>query len=188
MGSATQEGATYLKRSMLAFGFLLATMPITAAAQSERNPSDGDIVPVRSEARSDGVFSGLAGHWSGSGVITMSNGAAERIRCRASYIVGSGGSALQQNLRCASQSYQLLINSDVASDGGGMVYGSWAEQTHGVSGNVSGRASGSSIVAHVVGGGFAASFDVRSHGGTLSVSIRPQGGDVAAVAITLHRG
>jgi len=118
----------------------------------------------------------------------MSNGAAERIRCRATYAVSGAGRALQQTLRCASDSYRLEISSNVVSEGGALS-GSWSEATRGVSGSISGRASGSQIVAYVAGAGFTARLDVRTQGNRQSVTIRPSGGtDVSAVSIALHKG
>ncbi len=140
------------------------------------------------DARGAGPFSDLAGYWSGSGIMRLANGTAERIRCRASYAVAPGGRAAQQTLRCASASYRLDISSNVISEGGALS-GSWTETSRGVSGNISGRASGSQIVANVWGAGFAASFDILTRGHSQSVTIRPQQGtDVAAVSISLHKG
>ena len=125
----------------------------------------------------------------GWGTITMTNGASERIRCKGSYAVNGTGKAVQQNLRCASASYRLEISSNVTSEGG-VLSGYWSEATRSVSGNVSGRASGTEIVANVMGAGFTARLDVRTHGDKQSVTIRPQGGDrdVAAVSIALRKG
>jgi hypothetical protein len=126
---------------------------------------------LRADPGSEGPFLGLSGYWSGSGTITMTNGAAERIRCRATYAVNGTGRAVQETLRCASDSYRLEIST-----------------SRGVSGSISGRASGSEILANVAGGGFVARLDVRTHGDRQSVTIRPQGGtDVAAVSIALHK-
>src|SRR6202045_4410717 len=108
--------------------------------------------------------------------------------CKAAYVVNATGKALQQTLRCASDSYRLEINSNVISEGGSLS-GSWAEATRGVSGNISGRASGAEIVANVAGAGFAARLDVRTHDDKQSVTIRAQGGtDVSAVSIALRKG
>ena len=143
---------------------------------------------VQAEPGSEGPFLGLSGHWSGAGTITMTNGATERIRCKATYAVNAAGKGLQQSLRCASDSYRVEIKSNVISDGGSLS-GSWSETTRGLSGNVSGRASGAEIVANVAGAGFAARLDVRTHDDKQSVTIRPQGGtDVSAVSIALRRG
>ncbi|MGC2224351.1 MAG: hypothetical protein WA624_19375 [Methylocella sp.] len=118
----------------------------------------------------------------------MTNGATERIRCKASYAVNAAGKALQQSLRCASDSYKLEIRSNVISEGGSLS-GSWAEATRGVSGNISGRASDAEISANVAGAGFSARLDVRTHGGKQSVTLKPQGdAGVSAVSISLRKG
>ena len=143
--------------------------------------------PVHADPGPESPFLGWSGYWSGSGIITMTNGAAERIRCRATYAVNAGGRAVEQVLRCASDSYRLEISSNVMSQRGALS-GSWSEATRGVSGSISGRASGSQVVAYVGGSGFTARLDVRTHGNRQSVTIRPQGGtDVAAVSIALHK-
>ena len=82
----------------------------------------------------------------------------------------------------------MEISSNVISEGGSLS-GSWADATRGMSGNISGRASGAEIVAKVAGAGFTARLDVRTHGDKQSVMIRPQGGtDVSAVSIALRKG
>ena len=167
--SSLKPSASCLKKAVIASAILL----ISAQAQAEPG--------------SEGPFLGLSGHWSGAGTITMANGATERIRCKAAYAVNATGKALQQTLRCASDSYRLEISTNVVSEGGSLS-GSWAEVTHGVSGNISGRASGAEIVANVAAAGFAARLDVRIQGDKQSVSIRPHGDtEVSAVSIALRK-
>jgi hypothetical protein len=140
------------------------------------------------EPGSEGPFLGLSGHWSGAGTVTLANGATERLRCKAAYAVNATGKALQQTLRCASDSYRLEIRSNVISEGGSLS-GSWAEATRGVSGNVSGHASGAKILANVAGAGFTARLDVRIQGDKQSVTLKPQGDtEVSAVSISLRKG
>ncbi len=135
-----------------------------------------------------GPFSGMSGHWSGGGVISMADGSTERIRCRASYAVPPGGAALNQSLRCASASYRLDISANVLASGGGLS-GSWSEASRGVSGTISGRATGGGIQAYVSGAGFTASIAIHTRGNSQSVAIRPQAGtDVSYVSITMRRG
>jgi len=165
-----KPSASCLKKAVFASGLLLIS------AQGHADPS------------SQGPFLGLSGSWSGAGTVTMTNGAIERIRCKATYAVNASGKAVQQTLRCASDSYRFEISSNVISEGGSLS-GSWAEATRGVSGNISGRASGAEIVANVAGAGFTARLDVRTQGERQSVAIRPQGGtDVTAVSIALRKG
>jgi hypothetical protein len=165
-----KSSASCLKKAVIASGILL----ISAQAQAEPG--------------SERPFLGLSGHWSGAGTVTMTNGATERIHCKAAYAVNATGKAVQQTLRCASDSYRVEISSNVISEGGSLS-GSWAEATRGVSGNISGRVSDAEIVANVAGAGFSARLDLRTQGERQSVTIRPQGGtDVTAVSIALHKG
>jgi hypothetical protein len=116
----------------------------------------------------------------------MANGARERIRCRASYTVTNQGMNLQQDLRCASDSYQFNVTSSVGYDNGA-IFGSWTETTRAATGSVTGRASGGSIQANIQGMGFQATLTVSTHGNSQSVSIRPTGSDVTAVSIALSK-
>src|ERR1700686_2562456 len=79
------------------------------------------------------LFTNLAGSWSGEGRVDLQDGTSERIRCRASYSVGDGGSTLQQQLRCASDNYRFEVSSSVQSQGGARS-GSWSEPTRNVTG------------------------------------------------------
>jgi hypothetical protein len=131
-------------------------------------------------------FAGLAGAWNGSGTITMSNGASERIRCRAGYTVSNQGMNLQQDLRCASDSYKFDVTSSVGYDNGA-IFGTWTETTRNATGSVSGRASGGNLQANIQGIGFLATLTVNTRGSSQSVAIRPQGTDVSSVMISLAR-
>ncbi len=73
-----------------------------------------------------GPFAGMAGVWSGGGTVTLDDGSSERIRCRATYAVGAGGTGLNQTLSCASDSYRFNLSSNVVSSGGSLS-GTWSE-------------------------------------------------------------
>jgi hypothetical protein len=133
-----------------------------------------------------GPFVNLAGNWSGSGTITTSSGAGERIRCRARYVVSDGGRSFQQALTCASDSYKFEISSTVQAQGG-TVTGTWQEATRGVSGNLSGRITGQHIQARVDGMGFTAGVAVNTSGHSQAVVIRPQGTEISEVSVSLHK-
>ncbi len=138
-------------------------------------------------ASAAGPFSGLEGYWSGEGTISVANGSSERIRCKATYAVDASGSALNQSLRCASDSYHLEIASNVVRSGG-TVTGSWSEATRSATGNISGRINGGQISATIVGTGFTAGLALSTRGKTQSVTIRPQGGtDIRDVSITMRK-
>jgi hypothetical protein len=73
--------------------------------------SDGDgnaqSRATQGSASSEGPFGQLAGSWSGSGTIDLSNGRHEPIKCRASYDVLEEQNKLQLNIHCASDSYNF---------------------------------------------------------------------------------
>jgi hypothetical protein len=145
--------------------------------------SAGDAAPA---AAASGPFAALAGSWSGSGTISVSNGTNERIRCRATYNVLEEGRSAQLSLRCASDSYNFNLLGNVRYEGGA-VSGSWAEATRNVSGAISGRASGSQILVTAQAASFAANLLLVTRGNRQSVSIRAAGGDITGVDIALSR-
>jgi hypothetical protein len=128
-------------------------------------------------------FAPFAGSWSGTGTIETTNGN-ERIRCRATYDVN--GKSLQLNLRCASDSYNFNLTSNVHYDGGA-ISGTWSELTRNASGHISGHVSGNQILVSAEGASFAANLLMVTRGDRQSVSIRASGADIHGVSIALSR-
>jgi hypothetical protein len=131
-------------------------------------------------------FAGFDGSWSGTGKVTMSDGSSERIRCRANYKVGSGGSTLEQSLRCASDSYKFDLASNVTSSGSN-VSGSWSESSRNVFGNLNGKAGGGQIDVFVEAAGFAANITLTTRGNKQNVSITSKG-EIRGVQISMVKG
>jgi hypothetical protein len=148
-------------------------------------------VPAQAQQRtaeaSTGPFEGLAGIWSGNGLITMKDGGHERIRCRGTYAVQSGGNNLQQQLLCASDSYKFETSTDITHSGGQLL-GNWSENTHHVGGKISGRTVGNAIQARAEGDTFTAFLSVTTHGDRQTVSIQSPGSLLSEVLISLTRG
>lgn len=138
-------------------------------------------------AFSPGPFEGLAGSWSGGGTITMKDGGHERIHCRGTYTVGTGGNSMRQELRCASDSYKFEMSSDITQTGDQLA-GNWTENTRHLAGHVSGRATPTQIHARAEGDTFTALLAVSTHGDRQSVSIQSPGSEVSDVSITMTRG
>src|SRR5256885_14665592 len=124
-------------------------------------------------------FAAMAGSWSGDGVLSTSDGGRERLRCRASYDVAGTGTELRLNRKCASQSYNFDLASEVQYRGGA-ISGSWSEASRNASGTISGRAAGDHIEAAARGESFSANLSLTTRGGQQTVSIRPQGTNVTA--------
>jgi hypothetical protein len=134
-----------------------------------------------------GPFTAYAGSWTGSGVVTASNGNSERIRCRAHYSVLQSDTDLNQQLRCASDSYHFDVNCVLLADPEGRVRGTWEETTRRANGSVSGQLAGGVVTGHVSGTGFTADITVTLHGDRQSVRLTPNGADITLVAIELRR-
>ena len=138
------------------------------------------------QALAAGLFSGLAGDWSGSGHITMSDGKRERLRCRASYSVGQGGDTVDIAIRCASDSYKFDLSGYLRNNNGS-VSGQWSETNFNSAGTLNGRASGNSINAQAVGSTFSAGLSITTSGGRQSVTIRPGVTEVQQVSLSFQR-
>jgi len=131
-------------------------------------------------------FRGLEGSWSGGGVLSTSDGNQERLRCRAAYDVGGAGEQLRLNIRCASDSYNIDLSSDVAYRGGA-ISGQWSESSHNASGTIEGRANSDRIEALASGQTFSAGLSLTTRGNRQMISIRPQGTEITGVNLELSR-
>ena len=132
-----------------------------------------------------GPFAGMAGNWSGGGTVTLDDGSSERLRCRASYAVGAGGSGLNLSLVCASDSYKFDLRGDVISDRGALS-GSWSESSRGVTGTLEGRGANGNFQVVANAAGFSANLSLTTRGNRQSVSIRSESAFRAAT-ISLSR-
>ncbi|MCF2523893.1 hypothetical protein [Bradyrhizobium sp. G127] len=144
------------------------------------------LVSSQSSAQSGQPFAGMSGVWSGKGSISLEGGAREAIRCRATYAVRNDGNALQQTLRCASDSYKIELTSNVVASGG-KLSGTWSEATRNVSGDVEGTTSGGRFQVVVRAGTFSADLALTTRGNSQSVVIRSEGGEFKGANITLTR-
>lgn len=124
-------------------------------------------------AQSGGLFTGMAGIWSGGGTVTLDDGSTERIRCRATYAVGAGGNGLNQTLVCASDSYKFDLKSNVVADRG-VLSGTWSESSRGINGNLEGRGTSGNFQVIVSAPGFTANLALTTRGNKQSVVIRSE--------------
>ncbi len=141
----------------------------------------GSVAP----AQSPGVFSGMAGVWSGSGTVSLDNGQSERIRCRATYAVSRDGSGLNQVLTCASDSYKFDLKSNVIANGG-VLSGTWSESSRNIAGNLQGRAGRGHFDVVVGAPSFTANLSMTTTGNRQRVTIRSEGAFRSA-SISLSR-
>jgi hypothetical protein len=168
-----ESGVTRSTRAVaLAAAMLVASLPaLNWAAAAESGP-----------------FAPLDGVWTGSGTVSLQNGTKERLRCRAQYVITSGGSNLQQSLKCDSDTYHFHVTAYV-NEKGGNLSGNWTEETKNVSGSISGKASGSQLSVSIsAGSAFSARMSVVTSGSSQSVSIKPKGDtDITDVSVKMSR-
>jgi hypothetical protein len=136
-------------------------------------------------AHAAGAFSGFGGSWSGSGHIRLENGRREAIRCSASYVPHSGGTAMGLLLRCASASGRVELRADLRSRGN-RVFGSWEERSYNVAGDVSGLATGTNLRLQF-GGSLSGAMVVTTSGSSQSISVRTDASALQGVNVSLHR-
>lgn len=119
-----------------------------------------------------GLFTGLAGQWSGRGTVTLEDGSRERLRCRATYTVP--GASMLMVLTCASDSYKFDLRADVVSAGSN-ISGKWSETSRNVGGDLSGRGGGGSFQVVAIAAGVKANINLRTTGNKQSIAIRSEG-------------
>jgi len=142
--------------------------------------------PSLAQQHAESPFAGLPGTWTGTGTISLSSGAKERIRCRATYRLDSRVD-LRLALSCTSDSYRFELQSQINySDR--TITGSWNETTRGVGGHITGSAVGGQIRARAEGQTFTALLAMNTRGSRQSVSIESPGSEMSRIAIDLARG
>ncbi len=153
--------------------------------------------PGNKAGRTTGTFPGirrlilavgtlLVASVSGSASYAQSDGSSERLRCRATYAVGAGGTGLNLSLTCASDSYRFILSSNVVAQGGALS-GTWSESSRGISGNLEGRGGSGNFQVVANAPGFTANLSLATQGNRQSIVIRAAGQFRGAnIALTRH--
>lgn len=136
-------------------------------------------------ARASDVFANLPGAWSGGGTALLQDNSVERLRCRAKYSVTPSGTAVHEELNCASDSYKIEMKSDILYQNGELA-GTWVETGRQANGSIRGTVEGDVITTKVSGLGFNADVGIITHGSKQSIKIKSEGSYAKAVSIDLH--
>lgn len=144
------------------------------------------LCAATTRAAGTGPFAGFNGVWTGGGQIKLADGTQERIRCRATYVEGEGGTALQQSLRCASDSYNFELRSDVESQGG-RISGNWNEINRNIGGTLTGRAQPGRVEVKVNNPSFSADLTLVARENEQTVTIRSAGTQFSGATVSLRR-
>ena len=155
----------------------LAAAGVAAAAVTS-------VAPM-SVAAGAGPFDGLAGGWTGAGMLTYASGTQERLSCRVQH-VQSNPNNLQQALHCASDSYNFQINAQFNS-ANGRLSGSWSEKFLNVAGSVSGTVNNGRISGDLKGPTFVAQLSVVTKGTSQQVNIQAAIEHIRAVSVDMRK-
>jgi hypothetical protein len=131
-------------------------------------------------------FNAMAGAWTGTGTISVNNNK-ERLRCRANYNVSNGGTTVDLQIRCASDSYKFDLQGGVNSLNGN-ISGTWSESAHGAAGEIAGTVKAGLISARATGPYFSAHLSLRTSGNTQSISLNSPGSQISSVTMALSKG
>ena len=116
-------------------------------------------------------------------------GAAERIRCNASYRPrGSSQHEIDLQLRCASDSYNFDLSGQFTADEKNQITGRWTERSRNVGGTAIGNAQGDRLDIHVESSAFSADMVMVTRNRRQAVTIDSQGGgQIIKASISLSR-
>lgn len=134
-------------------------------------------------------FNKFGGNWTGNGLIYLSNGNKEKIRCRGGFTPADMFNvvSLKLELRCAGDSYNFELQSEL-NYRDGAISGTWSEMTRGVNGTVSGKINGDQIQAVAESQTFTAILELISIGeNKQQVRITSPGSEMTDVLIGLNR-
>jgi hypothetical protein len=129
-------------------------------------------------------LSEFSGYWSGTGVVTWTNGSSEQLKCVATY--KNATIDLRQNLRCASPGYAISASVDLKVEGDS-VSGSWEEKTYSANGVITGRVTETGLALAIKGPTFTADMSVNHSACKQTIEITPTGVDVSRISIGLGK-
>jgi hypothetical protein len=144
------------------------------------------LVAPAARALAAGPFEVMAGSWSGTGMVSTSDGSHERVRCLAKYVSEKAGNGVQLDLRCATDSYKVEFTSSIVQSGGALS-GNWFERTRRVGGQISGKAAGDEVNVRAFGQTFTALFNVKTQGTRQTFSMESPGAWIPEFTIALNR-
>jgi len=127
----------------------------------------------------------MAGYWTGTGKIVLTNGNSENVKCVVTYKIA--GSQLRQNVRCAGQGYSLNGTAELEIAASGAVTGSWTETTYSAKGDVSGKTTDKGFSLAITGPTFTAVMDATTSACRQSLDIVPKGLEVSRISLGLGK-
>jgi hypothetical protein len=130
--------------------------------------------------------SDLAGYWTGTGSVVLTNGNTEQVKCAVIYKVSPNGREVKQSLRCASPAYNINAAAELQVNSGA-VSGKWEEKNYSQTGDVTGKLTDAGFSLAIKGLNFSAAMNVNGSACKQSINITPQGTDVTKITIGLGK-
>ena len=123
------------------------------------------------QAPSDSPFKDLPGRWVGEGKLGLKDGKIETVKCRATYFLSNDGSELKQNIRCASASGKIEVQS-VLTYKDGRLSGKWNELIYNLGGDLTGQVMPTGFRINVRGEALTANMEVIVREGKQIIEIQ----------------
>lgn len=125
----------------------------------------------------------LLGSWGGGGIMKLTDGSSERIRCNGYYT--GGGTQLGMVIRCTSSSNKVEMRSKLSLNSN-RISGSWEERTFNAEGQLSGKISGQKMNMSI-SGAVVGTMNVKFSKRQQIVTIRTNNIEMKSLNITLKR-
>ena len=145
-------------------------------------------IPSRNaEAVTASPFAPLLGRWSGIGMIGYKASPAEKIKCRATYLLTDTEDELKQTIRCATAGGAVEIVSNV-KESGGKLTGHWKETIHNFEGDLIGDVTPKGFHVVIQGTDVAANMDLVVNNDKQAVEIQFTNSSLIGMTLVMTKG
>lgn len=145
------------------------------------------FVAHEAQAVTASPFAPLLGRWSGIGMIGYKESPAEKIKCRATYLLTDTEDELKQTIRCATAGGAVEIISNV-KESGGKLTGHWKETIHNFEGDLIGDVTPKGFHVVIQGSDVAANMDLVVNNDKQAVEIQFTNSSLIGMTLVMTKG
>jgi hypothetical protein len=132
-------------------------------------------------------FAPLLGRWSGIGMIGYKASPAEKIKCRATYLLTDTEDELKQTIRCATAGGAVEIVSNV-KESAGKLSGHWKETIHNFEGDLIGDVTPKGFHVVIQGTDVTANMDLVVNNDKQAVEIQFTNSSLIGMTLVMTKG
>jgi hypothetical protein len=132
-------------------------------------------------------FAPLLGRWSGIGMIGYKASPAEKIKCRATYLLTDTEDELKQTIRCATAGGAVEIVSNV-KETAGKLSGHWKETIHNFEGDLIGDVTPKGFHVVIQGTDVTANMDIDVRNDKQAVEIQFTNSSLIGMTLVMTKG